>query len=69
MSFVRDLEGISSLVVGAETPEQVLDNIKLLDGPKLTEDIILKLREITQSIPIEDIMAELMIAGRKNASK
>jgi len=38
MSFVRDLPGIVSLVVGSETLEQIRENIRLCTGPSLSED-------------------------------
>lgn len=36
-SYVRDTEGVTSLVVGAETSEQVKENIKLLEGKAISE--------------------------------
>ncbi len=36
VSFVRDLPGISSLVIGAETKEQVKENAYLCGGPALS---------------------------------
>ena len=36
-SYVRDTEGVTSLVVGAETSEQVKENIKLLEGKDISE--------------------------------
>ena len=32
-SFVRDTEGVSSLVLGVATPEQIKENIKLANAP------------------------------------
>ncbi|WP_135554062.1 aldo/keto reductase [Paenibacillus cymbidii] len=36
-SYVRDLPGIDSIIVGAETPEQVRMNVSLLQAPALRE--------------------------------
>lgn len=36
-SFVRDLPEITSLVIGAETPEQVADNVRLSQGPGISD--------------------------------
>jgi aryl-alcohol dehydrogenase-like predicted oxidoreductase len=36
-SFVRDLAEVTSLVIGAETPQQVVDNVQLFDGPGLSK--------------------------------
>ncbi len=46
LTFVRDLPAISSVVTGAETPEQVRQNIELMKSPPMP----LKLREETMSI-------------------
>ena len=37
LSFVRDLPGIASLVIGSETAEQVAENVRLCAGPPLSE--------------------------------
>ncbi len=37
LSFVRDLPEITSLVIGAETIEQVTENVRLIEGPGLSE--------------------------------
>lgn len=37
LSFVRDLPGITSLVVGSETVEQVAENAQLFEGPSLSD--------------------------------
>lgn len=37
ISFIRDLEGVNSIVAGAETPEQVRDNLRLIEGPALPD--------------------------------
>lgn len=37
LSYIRDLEGVHTLVIGAETPDQIDDNVRLLQGPALSE--------------------------------
>jgi aryl-alcohol dehydrogenase-like predicted oxidoreductase len=37
MGYVRDTEGVHCLVIGAERPEQIDDNVNLLSGPVLSE--------------------------------
>jgi aryl-alcohol dehydrogenase-like predicted oxidoreductase len=59
LSFIRDMEGVTSLVIGAETPEQVADNIKLMEGPALGASSISKLEKLSAEAPIETIMKEL----------
>ena len=50
-SFVRDLCGISSMVVGAENVTQVSDNIKLLDAPALSPEFRSKISNIFKNVP------------------
>jgi aryl-alcohol dehydrogenase-like predicted oxidoreductase len=50
-SFVRDLFGISSIVVGAENVTQVNDNIKLLDAPVLNPEFRSKISNIFKDVP------------------
>lgn len=37
LSYIRDMEEVTSLVIGAETPQQVRDNIQLVEGPGISE--------------------------------
>lgn len=39
ISFVRDMAEVDSLVMGAETVEQVRENVRLIDGPPLPEEM------------------------------
>ena len=50
-SFVRDLCGITSMVVGAENVTQVNDNIKLLDAPALNPEFRSKISNIFKDVP------------------
>jgi aryl-alcohol dehydrogenase-like predicted oxidoreductase len=65
LSFIRDMEGVTSLVLGAETPEQVADNIKLMESPSLSEDAFSKLEKLSVEAPIETIMSELHARYRR----
>ncbi len=51
LAFVRDLEGISSLVIGVESPEQLNSNIKLMSTPPLSSDIRDELMSAFGEIP------------------
>lgn len=37
ISYIRDLQGVSSLVMGAEKPEQVKENIELINVKKISD--------------------------------
>ncbi|GIP31912.1 aldo/keto reductase [Paenibacillus sp. J2TS4] len=39
VSFVRDCGGVDSLVIGAETEEQIRENLRLMAGPPLPEGL------------------------------
>ena len=51
LSYIRDTEGVASLVMGAETPEQVRENVALFDTPKLSKSVMDKITEISESVP------------------
>ena len=44
-SFIRDLKGVTSLVLGAETPEQVAENVRLIECKKLEPVVREKIEE------------------------
>jgi aryl-alcohol dehydrogenase-like predicted oxidoreductase len=54
VSFIRDLEGVHSLVIGAETKEQVRDNLALIEGPpisgRLREEIAAAFRDVPEQV-------------------
>lgn len=39
ISFIRDLEGVTSLVLGCETTKQLAQNIELINSPPITNEI------------------------------
>lgn len=49
--FIRDLPGVTSLVVGAEKIEQIANNIKLLDEKFLPQEIIQRVFEEFSELP------------------
>ncbi|NJD01106.1 MAG: aldo/keto reductase [Ruminiclostridium sp.] len=55
LSYVRDMEGVSSLVIGAESPEQVKENTRLMDAPPLTDRTRYEIDRLFLDVP-EDII-------------
>ncbi|HHW31324.1 MAG TPA: aldo/keto reductase [Clostridiaceae bacterium] len=53
LSYIRDMEGITSLVIGAETPEQVRENAKLMETPRLDPDLVEEIERTFTDIPVE----------------
>lgn len=59
VSFVRDLPGITSLVLGADNPGQVLENVVLLDGPQLDERMRFEAANAFAGADYEGVMSAL----------
>lgn len=59
IAFIRDLEGVTSLVLGADTPEQVTTNIACFNTQPLKAEICEKLKREFVSIDIPEIMKVL----------
>jgi len=55
VSFVRDLPKVTSLVIGAETVNQVLDNVELIKSPKLPENLRNYIYKEFTDMPLEVI--------------
>ncbi|MCU6793835.1 aldo/keto reductase [Paenibacillus sp. WQ 127069] len=51
MSYVRDLENVHCLVIGAETPEQIQHNLELLNRPALSERTRERVEQAFADIP------------------
>lgn len=51
MSYVRDIEGIRCLVIGAEAPAQIDDNVRLVASPPLSERGRHQLEEAFRVVP------------------
>lgn len=59
ISFIRDVPGVNSLVLGADTKEQVLDNIRYMNAPRLSDDLRKKAAEAFRTVNMEKIMEVL----------
>ena len=53
LSFVRDLPGIASLVIGAESPNQVLEDIGLMKLPLLPSELRAEIMSTFSNLPLE----------------
>ena len=59
IAFMRDCAGVTSLVLGADTPEQVKANIAYFDAPALDESVMALLRKEFAFVDIPEIMKVL----------
>lgn len=51
LSFIKDTKEITSLVMGCDTKEQLLESISLFDAPSLSDELKEKILDIAQSTP------------------
>ena len=51
ITFIRDTEGIASLVMGCDNPEQLSQSVSLIDSPKIAKDVRDEAMKIAQSVP------------------
>jgi aryl-alcohol dehydrogenase-like predicted oxidoreductase len=65
LSFIRDIDGVTSLVLGSETPEQVSDNLSLMESPVLSSYTVERVETLAEQVPIELIMNELHSRWRR----
>lgn len=63
VSYIRDVEGVTSLALGCETVEQVRENARLIACPPLSEAARDCVTEISKRVPIEETMK--IITSRK----
>lgn len=56
VSFVRDTEGVTSLVLGVAAPEQIQENLKLMSAPILSERARAELIGLYDSVKPEVMM-------------
>lgn len=68
VAYIRDLPGVTSLVLGCETPEQVRDNAQMINVRKLTATEIADITEISRKTPIEHCM-EVIMSRKSNDDK
>lgn len=59
ISFMRDVPGITSLVLGADTSEQVLSNAKYFEAPSISEETAAAVKETFKDVNIPKIMEVL----------
>ena len=59
IAFMRDCTGVTSLVLGADTPEQVKSNIAYFDAPALDESVMKLLQKEFAFVDIPEIMKVL----------
>lgn len=59
IAFMRDCAGVTSLVLGADTPAQVRDNIAYFDTPVLEPAVATRLRREFADVDIPEIMKVL----------
>lgn len=55
ISFVRDLADVNSLVIGAETVSQVLDNVELIKSPPIPDNLRNYIYKEFATMPLEII--------------
>jgi aryl-alcohol dehydrogenase-like predicted oxidoreductase len=53
--FVRDLPGISKIIIGCETKDQLIENITMMELPPLKKEIAQRVCDLFRDIPIEII--------------
>ena len=63
VSYIRDLPGVSSLVLGCERKEQVKENAELVDAKRISVAGIEAVRSLAKKVPIEEAMDRIM--GKK----
>lgn len=59
VSFIRDVPGVTSLVLGADTPDQVKEDIVLLDGSQISEKTRSEAADLFKAVDFEAIMTVL----------
>ena len=59
ISFIRDVPGVTSLVLGADTPEQVKQNVAYMSAPTLSSDIRREIYGLFKNVDIKKIMEVL----------
>lgn len=60
-AYIRDLDGVSSLVLGAEKAHQIEENIKLLETPPLPSSAVEAIEALDP--PIEHLMEVIKLRG------
>lgn len=50
VTFIRDTEGITSLLLGADNPEQLLESVSLINAPKITPEVAKEAFKIAEEV-------------------
>ena len=50
ITFIRDTEGITSLILGCDTPDQLLESVSLVNAPKISDSVRKEALEIAGTI-------------------
>lgn len=50
MTFIRDTEGITSLVLGCDTPEQLKESVSLINAPKISPAVSAEIMKIAEGV-------------------
>lgn len=53
LTYIRDIEGITSLVIGAENPDQVKENVRLINSPALSESLRKEIEDTFVDVSLE----------------
>lgn len=64
LTFVRDLPGVTSVVIGAETPSQVLEDINLMNSLPLSSKLRGEIMSTFSNLPLELINPSLWNLNR-----
>ena len=59
LSFIRDTEGVASLVLGCETVEQIRENVGLVYGPPISQKGMDRISREFRAVDVEGIMTVL----------
>ena len=51
VTFIRDTEGIASLVLGADNPAQLTESVSLINAPRINEDVMNEAKRIAEDVP------------------
>ncbi len=59
IAFIRDLDGVASLVIGADTEEQVRSDIRHFQSRRISEKTLDDIRKTFENVNIPKIMEVL----------
>lgn len=59
IAYIRDIDGVCSLVLGVETSEQIAENIRLINTPAISEKTRYEIETSFRAVPILDLIEGL----------